>query len=182
MKAYLPLILSLAILSLVSCSKQSRAERLIENYMHQTAYDFDSYEPIETEVSECNHSIWCNLRAISAAKKVVDIYNQNHTSFSALDKGDTYDVWMLIDEHLDDFGDYLSLEMDTYDGYSILHKFRIKNRLGIYDIHRIRYITDKRFKKVVATYAVPEDYIDTMSEAYVLGKVHDVHRAKRQKN
>ena len=181
MKTYFPLILLLAILSLASCSKQSRAERLIENYMHQTAYDFDSYEPIETEVSKCHHSIWCNLRAISAAKKVVDIYNQTHTSFSALDKGDTYDVWMLIDEHLDDFGDYLSLERDTYDGYSVLHKFRIKNRLGIYDIHTIRYITDKRFKKVVATYAVPEDYIGTMSEAYVLGKVHDVHRAKRQK-
>ena len=70
MKTYFPLILLLAILSLASCSKQSRAERLIENYMHQTAYDFDSYEPIETEVSKCHHSIWCNLRAISAAKKV----------------------------------------------------------------------------------------------------------------
>ena len=181
MKKILFILLSLSVLGLSSCTKVSRAERLIENYMHQTAYDFDSYKPIETEVSKCNHSIWCNIRAISAAKKVVDMYNQTHTSFSAFDKGDTYDIWMLIEDNLDDFGDYQSLEMDTYDGYTVLHKFRIKNRLGVYDIHRIRYITDKRFKRVVASYAVPEDYIGTMSESYVLGKVHDVHRANRQR-
>lgn len=166
-------------LGLSACTKVSRAERLLKKHMYQTAYDYNSYEPIETEVRKSNHSIWFNLQAISTAKEVVEEYNETHTSFNALDDNDVYDVYMLISEHLSEFGEYHTLETNVYDGYSVLHKFRIKNRLGISNIYRIKYIVDKNFKTIVASYSTPEDYIGTMSESYVLGKVHDVYRAKR---
>lgn len=46
-------ILSLSVLAFASCmSKEEKAAQLINTEMSKTLYDFDSYEPIETKVTE----------------------------------------------------------------------------------------------------------------------------------
>ena len=68
-KTGIVLMLTFIMVSFSSClSEQSKGEKLIKEHMYSTAYDYDSYEPIKTEVRKCNKSIWFNLQAISTAK------------------------------------------------------------------------------------------------------------------
>ena len=91
------LMFTLVTVNFSSCiSEQSKGEKLIRNHMFSTAYDYDSYEPIETNVSKSNKSIWYNLRAISIAKQIVQEYNDSYSSFSAIDENDRNNVYVLI--------------------------------------------------------------------------------------
>lgn len=175
------LILTFVVVNFSSClSDQSKGEKLIRNYMFSTAYDYDSYEPIETNVAKSNKTIWYNLRAISVAKQIVQEYKDSYSSFSAIDKNDTYNVYVLIKKHLEEFGNYDSLESDAYDGYSVTQKFRIKSRNGVSQLMEMRYIVDNEFSRIITSYSMYE--IDRISEAYILAQVHDVFRLENKRN
>ena len=122
------LLLMVVVTAFVSCkSEQSKGEDLIDEYMEQTAYDYESYKPVSTKVRKCN-SIHSNLNAISVAKKIIEEYNDTHTSFNCLEGDDKYDVYDLIRKHRDEFGDIGDVYDDLikknfYDGYMIDQKF-----------------------------------------------------------
>lgn len=175
-KTGIVLMLTFIMVSFSSClSEQSKGEKLIKEYMYSTAYDYDSYEPIKTEVSKCNKSIYCNLQAISTAKEIVKEYKETYSSFSAYDRKDIYNVHKLIKKHLSGFGEYKTLEQNTYDGYSILQKFRIKSRSGIAFIMEMKFIVDNDFKWIITSYESYE--FDRITEGFVLSQVFDCFRA-----
>ena len=175
-KTGIVLMLTFIMVSFSSClSEQSKGEKLIKEHMYSTAYDYDSYEPIKTEVSKCNKTIWCNLQAISTAKEIVKEYKETYSSFNAYERNDIYNVHKLIKKHLSSFGEYETLEQNTYDGYSIQQKFRIKSRSGIAFIMNMKFIVDNDFKRIITSYETYE--IDRISEGFVLGEVSTVFRA-----
>ncbi len=175
------LLLMLVAIALMSCkSEQSKGEDLIDEYMEQTAYDYESYKPVSTEVRKCNRAIWSNLNAISVAKKIIEEYNKTHTSFNCLEGNDRYDVYDLIRKHREEFGDINTFEENFYDGYTIDQKFRIKSRGGYAILTTVRYIVDNDFTRVVESYKMPEDYTTTISVGYVLSSLWDVARSENK--
>ena len=108
--------------------------------MYSTAYDYDSYEPIKTEVRKCNKSIWCNLQAISTAKEIVKEYKETYSSFNAYERNDIYNVHKLIKKHLSGFGEYETLEQNTYDGYSIQQKFQICKLSSVFRLIKCNFM------------------------------------------
>lgn len=176
-KIFSALLFLITLASFFSCkSDQSKGEDMIKDYMYKTASDFNSYEPIETEVKECNNTIWCNLRAISTAKVVLEEYRSVY--------GNKFDyqtsqpvIWELVEKHLKEFGSYKSLETHNLKGYMITQKFRIKDSQGNSHLTTMRYIVDKDFKEILAYYEIPEDYLYTLSIGYILNMVSDVYRA-----
>lgn len=177
------LLLAAFALALVSCkSEQSKGEDLIDEYMEQTAYDYESYKPVSTKVHKCS-SIHCNLNAISVAKKIIEEYNETHTSFNCLEGNDRYDVYDLIRKYREEFGDIGDAYEDLirknyYDGYMIDQKFRIKSRGGYAILTTVRYIVDNDFTRIVESYEMPEDYETTISVGYVINSFQDVVRSE----
>ena len=172
------LLLAVIAVGVMSCkSEQSKAEDLIDEYMKNTAYDYDSYEPIKTDVRKCNRAIWSNINAIQTAKVVIDEYNQTHSSFDCIEGNDRYDIYDIIKRHKSDFGDSQNFEKDHYDGYIIDQKFRIKSRAGYSNIIKMRYIVDNDFDNIIEYYELPDDYAHTISVGYVLNSLFDLVRA-----
>lgn len=173
------LIFAGVLICLSSCkSNQSKGEGLIRDHFYRTASDFNSYEPIETDIKECNNTIWCNLRAISAAKDVLEEFNSMY--------GNKFDyktsqpvVWNLVKKHLKEFGPYKSLEAHNLEGYIITQKFRIKDSRGNSRLTTMRYIVDKDFSEILTIYEIPNNYIGEISVPYILNMVFDVYRAQR---
>lgn len=164
MKRILPvLVFATTLICLSGCkSDQSKGEDLIREHMYRTVSDFSSYEPIETDVKECNNTIWCNLRAISAAENVLEEY------YSVC--GNKFDyktsqpvVWSLVEKHLKEFGPYESLETHNLEGYMITQKFRIKDSQGNSHLTTMRYIVDKDFNEILAHYELPANYLYQLS-------------------
>lgn len=173
-------IFSAVLFGLVSCkSEKAKGEDLIRDYMYKTAYDFDSYEPIETKVEKCNRTIWSNLKAIRAAKEVIKEYKSYEGRLYSSQGMDRYIVEELIKEHLNDFGPYDSLEANHYDGYTIDQRFRIKSQSGQSLLLSYRYIVSKDMKEIVESYELPENYINDISVGYVLNTVFDIYRSKQ---
>ena len=169
------LLLMAVVVAFVACkSEQSKGEDLIDEYMEQTAYDYESYKPVSTKVRKCNRAIWSNLNAISVAKKIIEEYNDTHTSFNCLEGNDRYDVYDLIRKHREEFGDSEKLEENHYDGYTIDQKFRIKSRGGYAILTTVRYIVDNDFTRIVESYEMSEDYETTISVGYILNSLWDV--------
>lgn len=167
----------ITLLGFFSCkSDQSKGEDMIKDYMYKTASDFNSYEPIETDVKECNNTIWCNLRAISAAKDVLKEYQAEYGNRFDYETSQPV-VWGLVEKHLKEFGSYKSLETHNLKGYMITQKFRIKDSRGNSHLTTMRYIVDKDFSEILTTYEIPEDYLYTLSIGYILNTVSDVYRA-----
>ena len=162
-----------------SCkSDQSKGEDMIKEYMYNTASDFRSYEPIETDVKECNNTIWCNLRAISVAKDVLKEYQAEYGNRFDYETSQPV-VWSLVEKHLKEFGQYKSLETHNLKGYMITQKFRIKDSRGNSHLTTMRYIVDKDFSEILTTYELPENYLYELSVGYILNMVFDVYRAQR---
>ena len=176
-KVIMFLLLSVMMIGVVSCkSEQSKGEDLIDEYMKNHAYDYDSYEPIDTKVMKCNRTIWSNINAIATAKKVIDEYNKTHTSFNCIEGNDKWDVYELIKKYKAEFGDSRNFEANHYDGYTIDQKFRIKSRGGYSNIVTMRYIVDNDFEQIVESYELPSDYRNEISVAYVLNSLFDLVR------
>lgn len=177
-KILFSLLLAVISVGVMSCkSEQDKAEDLIDEYMLNSAYDYESYKPIKTEVRKCNRSIWSNINAIQTAKVVIDEFNQTHTSFDCIDGYDKYDVYDLIKKHKSNFGDSENFEKDHYDGYTIDQKFRIKSRGGYSNIVKMRFIVDNDFENIIEYYELPEDYAHTLSVGYILNSLFDLVRS-----
>ena len=174
------MLLSAIVVGVTSCkSEQSKGEDLVNEFMENSAYEYDSYEPIKTEVRKCNRSIWSNINAITTAKKVIDEYNDTHTSFDCIKGNDRFDVYDIIKKYKSDFGDSNKFEEDYYDGYIIDQKFRIRSRAGYYNIVTMRFIVDNDFETIVESYELPEDYTHTISVGYVLNSLFDLVKADK---
>ena len=177
-KVIMFLLLSVMMMGVASSkSEQSKGEDLIDEYMKNHAYDYDSYEPIDTRVMKCNRTIWSNINAIATAKKVVNEYNNTHTSFDCIRGNDKWDVYELIKKYKAEFGDSRNFEANHYDGYTIDQKFRIKSRGGYSNIIKMRYIVDNDFEQIIASYELPSDYGSEISVGYVLNSLFDLVRS-----
>lgn len=173
------LVFATTLICLLGCkSDQSKGEDLIRDHMYRTVSDFDSYEPIETDVKECNNTIWCNLRAISAAENVLEEYYSLYGNKFDY-KTSQHVVWSLVKKHLKEFGSYKSLETHNLEGYMITQKFRIKDSQGNSHLTTMRYIVDKDFDEILAYYELPANYLYQLSIGYILNMVFDVYRTQR---
>ena len=110
-------------------------------------------------------------------EKVIDEYNETHTSFNCIEDNDKWDVYELIKKHKAEFGDSRNFEANHYDGYTIDQKFRIKSRGGYSNIIKMRYIVDNDFEQIVASYELPSDYGSEISVGYVLNSLFDLVRS-----
>lgn len=80
-KAFCLFIMSLIVISFVSCqSKEEKAAELIKKELSKTLYDFDSYQPIETTVTEAKMTMyndsacWNKARIVAYGMKEVKKY------------------------------------------------------------------------------------------------------------
>lgn len=64
-------ILNLSVLAFASCmSKEEKAAQLINTEMSKTLYDFDSYEPIETKVTEAYQTAYNDTSCLKMAMAI----------------------------------------------------------------------------------------------------------------
>lgn len=57
---------------------------------------------------------------------------------------------------------FLLNETDKPYGYSVIHKFRAKNKGGVYNIYTKKYLVDKSFTRIIWDYTIDEE--DKMQE------------------
>lgn len=118
------MILSIA-LSFLSCqSKEKKAEELIKERMFETAFDFDSYQPISTSIEETHIDIFSNLECIEAAKGVLELFNsgryRTNSGGDELNKQDQ--LGRAVSYNMTRFLAYMPQERkDTVVGYTINH-------------------------------------------------------------
>lgn len=96
-KNYLLVLLSLLFVGMTSCmSKEDKAEKLIKEEFSKTLYDFESYSPIETIVTEAKQSIYTDSAFFNLAQSLMAGYV---LSYEYLEKGKE------ADEHMEIWGE-----------------------------------------------------------------------------
>ncbi len=151
-----------------SCkSDQEKAEELIRGYMRQTAYDYNSYDPIETKIvsTDSIKTIYKNKRSINAAVKICKELNRKY------EEGRIYtffDCLVPIEENKSEFtASNLSLS-NNYVGFVVSQKFRIKNKKGESCLTTYRFFIDSDFSKVLCSYEINGDFEGHFSVGEVL--------------
>lgn len=170
----------LAILS--SCkSNEEKALALIDREMFKTLYDYESYEPVETIITDSAFtSIYQDSTIRHLALKMIAIGSlideQVKEGYEALERaeqyiGNTYlsykyDKYMNKAKEVrdkvsiyrimyDNTADSIALLAKDYPrefiGWKINHKFRCKNKGGNFSIGDHTYIVDEKFKKIIYT-------------------------------
>ena len=80
---------------MVGCkSKEEKAAELIKNELSRTLYDFESYSPIETIVTEAKHSVYTDTTLWTKAKVMLYTFN-NATDYlnEAKEAEERKDIW-----------------------------------------------------------------------------------------
>ncbi|WP_035669445.1 hypothetical protein [Flavobacterium sp. 83] len=116
------LLLSLLLISVMSCTTNSKIESEIDKKMSEILKDYSSYEPIETQIID---TIFVG---VIAKKQIIDPVNLRHPSATKTAK-------------------YRKLENSKeVIAYVVNHKYRAKNGLGALDIYTKDFVFDKNYK------------------------------------
>ncbi len=88
-------ILSLFVLAFVSCkSKEEKAAELIKTEMSKTLYDFDSYEPVETKVTEAYQTAYNDTSCLKMAMAIAyGLYEADKYLKEAESAQERMDIW-----------------------------------------------------------------------------------------
>ena len=187
-KLILVLAAVIVAVTVTSCkSKEEKAAELIKQELSHVLYDFGSYEPIETVVTEAKHipindSACVNkaLDAIAYHELVIEYakdgksalemciwgspsrYSTSHYEFVyAVKKANT-----CIKKYNSSIDDLKIMMKNTNPsetiGYNVEHTFRCKSKDGIWSIEHYRFIVDKKIKKII--FYVDEDKKDEISD------------------
>lgn len=175
--------------TVTSCkSKEEKAAELIKQELSHVLYDFGSYEPIETVVTEAKHiptnDIACINKALDAiayyelaveyakdGKSSLEMmciwgspsrYSTSYYEFvDAVKKANT-----CIKKYNSSIDDLKIMMKNTNPsetiGYNVEHTFRCKSKDGIWSIEHYRFIVDKKIKKII--FYVDEDEKDEISD------------------
>lgn len=150
-------IILLCIPFLVSCkSKEDKIQDLIREQMFQTLYDYKSYEPIETtELKEELHSLENDSTIITFVKE----YTKGEVKIGNLSTEQRDELQEVLDNVLDRREKYLkfSEQFEKHYGYSVIHKFRAKNKGGVYDIYTKKYLIDKDLTRIIWEYSINDN-------------------------
>ena len=174
------LMVSLMAIVLVGCkSKEEKALETIKSELFKTLYDFDSYQPIETVVSEAkqtplnDYECWSRAEILSTA-----IHNVSGYLDLAKDAKENKEYWSsnyyvsdFVKEYKEKYTKYAekanelveicnSVAKEINDimsnfnsseniGWNVKHTFRCKTKGGISEIVHYRYVLSKDFKSVI---------------------------------
>ena len=173
----LSILLLLLPLIIVGCkSNEEKAAELIKKELFKTLYDFDSYSPIETIVTEAKQSVytdkafWAKAKAVSYAfnlaskyrKDYEDVEERIHYSYS--DEQQYYELKKEEEEIKEKMATFFDLAkstakslkdtLQTVDtekivGWEVKHRFRCKTKGGYSTIGNYRYVMDENFKEIL---------------------------------
>lgn len=162
--------------TVTSCkSKEEKAAELIKQELSHVLYDFGSYEPIETVVTEAKHIPTNDSACVNKALDAITYYElaveYAEDSKSALK---TMCIWgspsrystsyyefieslkkanICIKKYNSSIDDLKIMMKNTNPsetvGYNVEHTFRCKSKDGIWSIIQHRFIVDKKIKKII---------------------------------
>lgn len=92
---YLLLLLIVLPLAFTSCkSKEDKAAELVKNELSKTLYDFESYEPIETKVSEAYETAYNDTTCFRQALAICYVMEKTSKAFDeANDAKERAEIW-----------------------------------------------------------------------------------------
>lgn len=160
-------------------SKEDQAAELIKNELFKTLYDFDSYQPIETIVTEAKetpiNNCWCwidakilweSLDRISEYLGYVNFYKDMYeeyrkdwffSKYADEKKESYYEYVSKYNTSVEDCNKFANEILDSiakFDegktiGWNVEHSFRCKTKGGQYSIAHYRYVISKDFKTII---------------------------------
>lgn len=185
-KSILVLAAVIVAFTVTSCkSKEEKAAELIKQELSQVLYDFESYDPIVTLVTEAkdipiNDEACINkaLTAVEVQSERIDKYvesansareNMNYwgapTKYSSSysdskyyeSKSDYICAMKIANIYINRYNSIID-DLDTMIkntnpsetiGYNVEHGFRCRTKGGVWTIAHYRFVTDKKFKRII---------------------------------
>lgn len=167
--------ISVVSLCFIGCaSNTQKAEKLIQEDLYKTLFDYESYEPIETTISEAHacfiydSAVYTIGDEIAFLKESIDILregaNENAEQFQYLSgyrlENAKEKQYMLLDTcyymcmswygYIDTLRQLCSnIDTTSVIGWCVNHKFRCKSKDGTPNIVDKTYIVDNHFKKIL---------------------------------
>lgn len=184
----------MTIISFAGCkTNEEKATELIKVEFSKTLYDYPSYDPIETVVNEAK---WTAYNDSAIWNRGVDAYQAYDKAQDNMIKAKYAEDWqkgysqvaalyLTIFKKKADEINKISKTLDDQKviGWEITHKFRCKNKGGVYDILQYRFVANKDLTQILIT----EDLGDTnmqMARIYIkdimkgkFGTVEDIMKS-----
>lgn len=165
----------------MSCkTNEEKIQDLIREQMFQTLYDYQSYEPIETSnIVEEIHSLENDSTIITFVKEYTK--GEEKIGYATTEFKD--EMQEILDNVLDRRINYLSYtnELNKPYGYSLIHKFRAKNKGGLYNIYTKKYLIDKDYKRIIWEYNIDEIDKVKRNATYIINRWNE-SKLWKQKN
>lgn len=138
----------------VACkSNEEKIQDLIREQMFQTLYDYKSYEPIDmSDITEEIHSLYNDSAIIMLVKEHTEGEKMVGHAFKNKVEDIFYEVLNSRRNVL-----FLTGELDQPFGYSVIHRFRAKNKGGVYNIYTKKYLIDKNLERIIWEYTIDEE-------------------------
>ena len=114
-------------------TREQRGAEIAKSEMMKRLYDADSYEPIETHIDSAYTSIYTDLAVIRAAHDLIEL--------NAEEKKER------LQRQYNSAKSSAAIWSDSR-GWSIYHRFRCANRLGMQQISDVLIIVDENMKYV----------------------------------
>ena len=187
-KSILVLVAVIVAFTVTSCkSKEEKAAELIKQELSQVLYDFESYDPIVTLVTEAKdiptnnyncilkantaveRSEWVDehLKDVTSARKRMNYwgpptrYSSSYSDSKYYENKSDYVCAMKIaniyinsyNSAIDDLDTMMKNMKNTNPsetiGYNVEHGFRCRTKGGLWTIAHYRFVTDKKFKRII---------------------------------
>ena len=160
--------------TVTSCkSKEEKAaEELIKQELSHVLYDFESYEPIETVVTEANSvpindSVCVNtaLTAIECEELIIKYlddasYGSKAERVDAIKKANIY-----IKKYSSSIDDLKIMTKNANPtetiGYNVEHTFCYRTKGGSLTVGHYRFVVDKKIERIIFYYAEEDTNYDT---------------------
>lgn len=142
------------IFSLLGCNSiEKKAEKLINEKMFNTLYDYQSYEVIKTSINEVFTSIKSDSIRIGLAKEYVlnkDLHEKEKmTDYDFTKKKNQLALRIFVASSDSIY--------DSPQGYYVTQKFRCKNKIGFSDIHTYKYLINRKANRIIEEYEINEN-------------------------
>lgn len=162
---------------LISCkSNEEKINDLIREQMFHTLYDYQSYEPIETKITETLYSPENDQNYIDFIKIYTEAKKEGKIDDKQEKRADETSIGLL---NLQDSIYKAAGLYNTIMGYTVTHKFRCKSRGGMYDLVTQRIFFDKNIENIIWQYEVDEkNSIDLNIFSFVMK--WEVHKKEKE--
>ena len=144
----------------MNISKESKAKKLIKEYLKTNMNDWDSYEPLEfSKLDSTFKFISSNEKYKHEIIKCLDVLDSIYDA-SNKEEQDNYDLYMEVIENriqrdhaerIRNIGDKIDT-MFIFNGWRITHKFRNKNMYGAKVIETKTFFFNKNITRITSIY------------------------------